>query len=155
MLSDFAGLEFAAHFRDDANALCSELLVIHAECDHPTRIDSGNLRRNDLDVFGKNVLSGDDDNILHPPDDEQFFVYRESEIPGAVPFIFRERVASKSIAIPVTFKKAGRSKLDLTSHKIRTGQPVRSDDSEAHPLQTTARRDIFIVNNLETVRPTG
>ena len=43
----FGGIEFTAHFCDDANALCSEFLVIEAESDDPARIDSGNLRRDD------------------------------------------------------------------------------------------------------------
>src|SRR6516164_7627688 len=47
---DFAGVEFTVHLCHDANALCSELLVVNAECHHPARIDSSNLRRNDLDI---------------------------------------------------------------------------------------------------------
>src|SRR6516165_6446295 len=101
---DFSGIELATHFCDDADALCSEFLVIDAECDDPTRIDPGNLRRDDLDVFGEDVLTGNDDNVLHPADDEHFFVRRESEIPGAIPSIFGERVTSKSSAIPVTLE---------------------------------------------------
>src|SRR5215831_420749 len=65
---DFSGIELATHFRDDANALCSEFLVIDAECDDPARIDSHNLRRDDFDVFGEDVLTSDDDNVLHPAD---------------------------------------------------------------------------------------
>src|SRR5262245_49029400 len=152
---DFGGIELAAHFCDDANALCSEFLVIDAECDDPTRIDSGNLRRDDLDVFGEDVLTGDDDNVLHPADDEHFFVRRESEIPAAIPSIFGERVTAKSITIPVTFEKAGCFELDFASHKIRTGQAVRPDDSKPHPFEATARRNIFIVDKLKRVGRAG
>jgi hypothetical protein len=135
--------------------LCSEFLVIDAECDNPTRIDPTNLRCDDLDIFGEDVLTGDDDNVLHPPDDEHFFVRRESEIPGVIPSIFGERVTAKSITIPVTFKKAGCLKLDFASNKIRTGEPVRPDDSKAHPFEATARRDIFIVDKLKRVGLAG
>src|SRR6516165_8263450 len=148
---DFGGIELAAHFCDDANALCSEFLVIDAECDDPTRVDSGNLRRDDFDVFGKDVLTSDDDNVLHPADDEHFFVRRESEIPGAIPSIFCERVTAKSITSPVTFKKAGCLKLDFASHKIQTRQPVVSDDPKAHPFEATAGGNIRIVDKLKGV----
>ena len=80
-----------------------------------------------LDVFGEDVLTGDDNNVLHPPDDEHFFVRRKPEIPGAIPSIFGEYVTAKSIAIPVTFKKAWSLKLDFASHKIldRATRPFR------------------------------
>jgi hypothetical protein len=61
-------VERAPHFRDYSDTLSPKLFVIYTESHDPARIDPSNLRSDSLDIFGKNVLTSDDDNVLHASD---------------------------------------------------------------------------------------
>src|SRR5262245_38419946 len=114
-------------------------------------MDSRRLGRKNLYVFRKNILPSDDNDVLHPPDDEHFFICHKTEIPSTIPAIFGKDVTSEPLAIPVTLEQAARSKLDLASHEFLTGDAVASNDPDLHSFEAPARRHVFIIDELKSV----
>ena len=68
--------EVAAQFCDNSDALCSKLFVFDAEGGDSAWVDTGYLRRDELNIFGEDVLARDDDNIRHPANNKQVLIER-------------------------------------------------------------------------------
>ena len=66
---------------DDGQHLGARPLVLDAEGDHPAGDRAGHPAHRVLDVLGVDVVPGDDDDVLLPPDDVVLPLVREAESP--------------------------------------------------------------------------